>query len=401
MSSHPGPRSREPNRHPRRTAPRAIYLAALAGTLLAPSASAQRPAAPALHPLRLGAPTGTLTAEFTVITSVRELRDGRVLVTEGRERKLFVGDFRTGDVQQVGRNGSGPGEYGMVGFLRPLAGDSTIMADLMGRRWLLLDGANIVGQHSPDHPAVLAAGGIFTHSDALGRVLLRKAPERADGVTVTDARDSSELRLIARRTGAVETVARVRNVERRIELTRASDGRITSSSSMVAGPLRSEEQAVLFGDGWLAIARLDPFRVDWRSPTGAWTRGAPLPVPVIRVTARERDAFFARNPNAFGPSTTPGLPATPRPSASDFPAIVPPFSLSSVSDGPAGHLLIRRHRSADVGPSQYLVVDRRGALVGELILPDNASIVGAGARTVYVVVRDEDDLQTLHRHAWP
>ncbi|HMS03423.1 MAG TPA: hypothetical protein PKE51_10635 [Gemmatimonadaceae bacterium] len=54
-----------------------------------------------------------------------------------------------------------------------------------------------------------------------------------------------------------------------------------------------------------------------------------------------------------------------------------------------------------MGPAHYLVVDRRGALVGELILPDNASIVGAGARTVYVVVRDEDDLQTLHRHAWP
>ena len=354
-----------------------------------------------MRTLRLGASTGTLDAEFTVVTSVRELRDGRVLVTDGRERKLFVGDFRTRAVQQVGRNGSGPGEYGMVGFLRPLAGDSSIMLDAMARRWLLLDGATIVGQQSPDHPAVLASGGFFTHSDTLGHVLTRRVPERADGLTVTDRRDSSNLVLVRRSTGVAQTVARVRNVERRIEIDRASDGRITRSSSMVVGPLRSEEQAVLFADGWLAIARLDPFRVDWRAPTGAWTRGAPLPVPEIRVTARERDAFFARNPNAFGPSSVPGLPATPRPTASDFPATVPPFALAAVSDGPAGLLLIKRHRSADVGPSHYLLVDRRGALVGELVLPDNTSIVGAGPRSVYVVVKDEDDLQTLRRHAWP
>jgi hypothetical protein len=136
-----------------------------------------------------------------VVTSVRELRDGRVLVTDGRDGKLFVGDFRTRAVQQVGRNGSGPGEYGMVGALRPLAGDSTILVDVMARRWLLLDGATIVGQHSPDHPAVLASGGFFPHSDTLGRVLTRRLPERADGLTVTDRRDSSNLVLVTRSTG--------------------------------------------------------------------------------------------------------------------------------------------------------------------------------------------------------
>jgi hypothetical protein len=72
-----------------------------------------------------------------------------------------------------------------------------------------------------------------------------------------------------------------------------------------------------------------------------------------------------------------------------------------VGEEPAGLLLIKRHRSADVGPSHYLLVDRRGALVGELVLPDNTSIVGAGPRSVYAVVKDEDDLQTLRRHSRP
>jgi len=351
--------------------------------------------------LPLGAATGTLPEEFTTITSVRELRDGRVLVTDGREQRLVVADFRTGRVEQVGRKGGGPGEYGMVGMMRPLAGDSSIMADLMGRRWLLFDGAQIVGQHSPDHPAVLAAQGFMADSDALGYVLSRRAPERGDGVTITDARDSSVLVLIARRTGKADTVARVRNAERRLETARNAEGRVTRSSITMAGPLRTEEQAVLFADGWLAIARLDPFRVDWRAPDGTWTRGAPLSVPLIRVDARERAAFLERNARAYTQPAIPGLPPSQPPSASDFPAAVPPFPIGAVSQGPAGRLLIRRHRSADVGPSHYLVIDRRGALLGELVLPANETIVGAGERTVYVVAKDDDDIQTLRRHAWP
>ncbi len=353
------------------------------------------------RPLRLGAATGTLPEEFTAITSVRELRDGRVLVTDGREQRLVVADFRTGRVEQVGRKGGGPGEYGMVGMVRPLAGDSSIMADLMGRRWLLFDGAQIVGQHSSDHPAVLAAQGFMVDSDALGRVLSRRMPDRRDGVTITDARDSSVLVLVARRTGQADTVARVRNAERRFETVRNAEGRVTRSSMTMAGPLRTEEQAVLFADGWLAVARLEPFRVDWRAPDGTWTRGAPLPVPQIRVDARERAAFLERNASAYAQPTMPGLPASQPPSASDFPATVPPFPMGAVTQGPAGRLLIRRHRSADVGPSHYLVIDRQGALLGEIILPVSETIVGASERTVYVAAKDEDDIQRLRRHVWP
>lgn len=354
-----------------------------------------------LRRLSLGAATGTLPEEFTAITSVRELRDGRVLITDGREQRLVVADFRTGRVEQVGRKGGGPGEYGMVGRVYPLAGDSSIMPDPSARRWLLLDGAQIVGQHSADHPAVLAAQGFMADSDVLGRVLSRRMPDRRDGVTITDARDSSVLVLVARGTGRADTVARVRNAERRFEIERNADGRITRTSMMMAGPLRTEEQAVLFADGWLAVARLEPFRVDWRAPDGTWTRGAALPVPPIRVDARERAAFLERNASANAQPAIPGLPPSQPPSASDFPATVPPFPIGAVSQGPAGRLLIRRHRSADVGPSHYLVIDRRGALLGELILPANETIVGAGERTVYVVAKDEDDIQRLRRHAWP
>lgn len=58
--------------------------------------------------------------EFTSITSMRELPDGRVIVTDGRERQLLVLDFATGESREIGRKGSGPNEYTMVGFVRAI-----------------------------------------------------------------------------------------------------------------------------------------------------------------------------------------------------------------------------------------------------------------------------------------
>ena len=39
--------------------------------------------------------------------------------------------------------------------------------------------------------------------------------------------------------------------------------------------------------------------------------------------------------------------------------------------------------------------------MARLQLPPDHQIVGFGARSVYVVVTDEDDLQRIQRHPWP
>jgi hypothetical protein len=68
--------------------------------------------------------------------------------------------------------------------------------------------------------------------------------------------------------------------------------------------------------------------------------------------------------------------------------------------GPAGLLIIKRHTSADYTGSHYFVVDRAGKLVGELSLPANETVVGAGPKTIYIAVKDEDDVIRLRRHPW-
>src|SRR5512141_3017376 len=69
----------------------------------------------AVPAVRLGTATVRLEAEFTSISSVRELHDGRVILSDPRDRGLVLVDFRTGRVEPIGRKGQGPGEYGLAG----------------------------------------------------------------------------------------------------------------------------------------------------------------------------------------------------------------------------------------------------------------------------------------------
>ncbi len=350
--------------------------------------------------LTLKPASGTHPEEFSSVSSIRELADGRVIATDGREQRLLVLDFASGAAREIGRKGKGPGEYSMVAQLRALGSDSSLLGDFMNRRWLLLHRDSIVVTVPPDDRAVALTEALSSGADDRGNVMREFSPERANGTTVTDDRDSNAVVLVSRRTAKADTIAWIRNVERRIEMQRGPEGRITSMSTMTAGPLRTGEQALLFADGWLAVARLEPFRIDWRSPQGAWTLGASLPVARIRVDRREIAAYDARqaaSAAAAGPRP-PGAPTFDP--GRDFPDFVPPLVLGGLIAGPQGLLIIRRPKSADFPDWHYLVVDRRGRLLGQIDLPATEQIVGSGPRTLYVTVRDEDDILRLRRHPW-
>jgi len=343
------------------------------------------PAANAVHP-----------HEFTSITSLRELSDGRVLVTDGREQRLLVLDFRTGTSREIGRKGRGPNEYVTVGFVHAIGGDSSIMTDLSQRRWLLFHRDSIVATVPPDNAAVLAAQGYFLGADATGRVARRVDPPLSDGTTFRTERDSGAVVLFTRRTGRADTVARVRLAPRRLTQKTNADGRITESSTFNTQLMPSEEEHVLFPDGALAVARLDPFRVDWRLPDGRWIRGDSIPIRKIAVDARERRAYAARNSG----STPPPYPAGFQPPPAELPRFVPPFVLGGVLPGPRGQLLVRRAKSADFPTMTYLLIDRTGKAVGTFTLSNRERVVGASATAIYISESDEDDLIRLRRHPW-
>jgi hypothetical protein len=142
-------------------------------------------------------------------------------------------------------------------------------------------------------------------------------------------------------------------------------------------------------DGWIAVIRKDPYRVDWRLPDGRWRRGAPLPVPAIPLDDREKHAFLIRYPNFPGPIT-------------NWPDVVPPFSSRSGHPLvlPDGNLLLLRTPTADFPDPRYDMIDRHGQLIGRLQMPPNSTIAGFGSKSVYVMVKD-GTVEHLERHPWP
>ncbi len=352
--------------------------------------------------IRLQAADARLATPFTTITSIRELADGRIIVSDPQDLQLVVADFRTGRVEQISRRGAGPGEYGMAGPARPLTGDSSLVVDFMQRRWLLLDHDRVVATIPPDDPIIRRTTmGMVSGTDRLGHVVFGVSADPPEGPSVTSRKDSSTVVLVHRGTGRVDSLTKVLQRPAQRTITRNAEGRISSSSSR-ALRLRVGEQFLLHPDGWLAVVRIDPFRVDWRSPDGRWTLGTPLPVPVIRMSDREKQASLARTARsiAANPSSVPVPPQLVTPD-DDWPEVMPPYINGEMAFSPEGHILLRRQPSADHPGIAYYAVDRRGRLAGLIELKDNERIHAAGSRWLYVIESDADDLKYIRRHPWP
>ena len=340
-------------------------------------------------------PDAVLAEEFTAVSSIRELENGRVLLTDRREQRALVVDFRTGQVSPFARRGHGPGEYGSPPQIFQLAGDSSLLVARTQRRWLLLHGGMVVSTLPPDAPAIVQTQASIIGTDSLGRVLTTKAPQARPGVTVVSTRDSLELVLVDRNSGTSDTVARLRRMASRSSLTLDAQGREKESSFDRPGVMSTEETAAIFPDGAVAIARLDPFRIDWRFANGSWIRGDSLPVRPVALDARQKQWYM----RAIAGDAAPQPPET----LSGWPATIPPFlsTISPLTAASDGRLLVRRSRDADHNGTRYLIVNRRGQLDGEISLAPNISIVGVGRRSLYTTATDSDGIQRLQRHPWP
>jgi hypothetical protein len=179
-----------------------------------------------------------------------------------------------------------------------------------------------------------------------------------------------------------------------MKVARNAAGKVTSID-IRREPFPSSEQVRLFSDGWIAIARLDPYLVEWRSPDGRVVRGSPLPYGRVKVDDAEKRAYMAAI--AAANSKTPEPPD----SRNDWPATIPPFPEDALLAAPNGSLFIARSKTAAAPTLRYDVIDRRGVLTGQLTLPANERLVAFGAKSAYVVVTDDDGIQRVRRHPYP
>jgi hypothetical protein len=341
--------------------------------------------------LTLGVPTDLPGIEFSRISDARELPDGRLIVTDAIDKQVSVVDFARRTSRKIGRQGAGPGEYRTPGRLLQIGADSTLVVDLLGGRWLVMARDSIVDVVPGSAPA-MAGGRNPLGADSHGHLLASRIARSLDGAigNVQIANDSSWLMRVDRHTGKLDTVGKFRVRPSRIAIKGTSEQ--PTSVSVVMNPISTGELPVMFADGAIGIARLDPYRVDWIIG-GKTVAGARLPFETVPVSHDEKVAALTR----IG-RVDPNAPKDPD-EVKDWPEAFPPFLTGAAQPAPDGTLWIKRAASAKAPGTDYDVVDRTGRLVKRVHLPTNEGIVSVGRSALYVIVTDDDDVQHLRRYA--
>jgi hypothetical protein len=387
----------------------ALLLLALPG-----SASAQLP------PLRrLTTPAATFPEPFTAISGLRSLSDGRVIVSDTRDRTLQLLDFRSGEAKAIGRQGSGPGEYGTPMRVYAMPGDSTLMPDPQNGRFLVILPDGRPGPTFRLSDEQLATSGSLMGVDARGRLILERARPPASREMMAASTGISDILRHDRLTGRTDTLGQLATVAGEVSAARMLDGGMIQMSTNL--PLAARDVLAVVPLGETALVRASPYRVDRVDEAGRLRSGAVVEPSRIRVTQAEREAFVKSQVRPGSFVVTGGAPASARGSSGGggavprisgntdalfspdmkWPDVKPPFLAGAAMADWSGRVWVLRSRAHDDPTPTYDVFDRDGKVVLRVALAPKARIVGFARDAVFIAQSDEDDLQHLERHPLP
>jgi hypothetical protein len=353
----------------------------------------------------IGKPLAEFGEAFTAATSVRELKDGRVIVSDSKDKVVQLVDFATGKATRIGREGGGPAEFMIPGRLFSV-GDSTWMYDQGHDRFLVISATGVARATRPmgldELTRIQGPRGV----DIRGRVVART---RASAVLNGPDTDEWLIR-VPGTTKKADTITK-------LSLPR---DRHTGAQNIGGGKLRlinnkpyaSEDVAAVAPDGRVAVVRVRDYHVEWYLPDGKRVVGPPVSYKPIALDKTEKTAFLKRQivtgaitvmGNAGG---GPGKvmprsaiePDPGDPDALEWPASMPPFIGGAAMIAPDGTLWVLRTRKHDDPIPSYDVFDGTGRMTGRVALPANTRLVGFGNGVAYLARIDDDDLEYLGRY---
>jgi hypothetical protein len=174
----------------------------------------------------------------------------------------------------------------------------------------------------------------------------------------------------------------------------------------------TKRQWAVSADGRVAIAYPEPYRVHYVDGGGRVSIGSEIPYERAEVSDAVKGQWWADRPTeVYGVMRGPtGVSRIRRPVALPqrvaWPAHLPPFlfdlrtNLEPVRFAPDGTLWIERVVVPGSLPLTD-VIDDTGKLARRVRLPPDRRVVGFGRESVYLVRRDEVDLQYLERYELP
>ena len=369
------------------------------------SAWAALSGAQSVRQLQLGTAVARAAEPLSLVTTVRELKNGRLMVADPIERKLLVFDATLRSPRQLGREGSGPGEYRQPDGVWAFRGDSTLVLDLGNARLSVVSLDGTYGRSLPlssggpgAPPTAMFPGG----TDALGGIYF--AP-RGMGPA-----DSTNLMRADAMGANAKPVARLKAPEVDRQESGGADSR---QVRVVPIPLSASDGWAVSPEGEVVVARAGNYHVEWLS-AGATRRGAPVSVPRARIGDAEkkewvnqqmlsggismqvqeengeRSVSFGRNRPQQEPNTA----------GYKWPAAKPPFDASTLRVDATGRLWVRRLRPAGE-PVTYDVFGQDGGHQAVVTFPAGRTLLGFGATALYAADVDKDGQYTIERYAIP
>ena len=358
-------------------------------------------------PVLAQGPTLTKDAEFPegfgLLSTVRELPDGRVMVADPLGLILAILDMDSGEMELLGREGPGPDEYRQPDAVHALPGGATLLVDLGNARLTVIDSEGGFGETIP---IVLAqAGG---RGPGSMQMILPRAVDDQGRIYFAirggfGGADSTSIGRYDRETETVDTLARVKpqGVER------TGDSQNIQIRSL---PMTAQDDWAAGPDGTIALVRSDGYYVQVIHPDGRVSTGPTVEHRLIRPRDQEKLAWLEAGQSSgirmeieAGPggqrsiSMSRGGGGTPDIGAFEWPSRMPAFRAGATIIDPQGTIWVgRTTRAGD--DSRYDIFDGEGNKTGEVTFSPNSTVIGFGAGTAYVVRTDEFGLQWLERY---
>lgn len=350
-----------------------------------------------LEPLRV------FPEEFTQIRGLRELSDGRLIITDWLEERLVVIDFETETSRDLYRVGPGPEEFRLPQRLIAMPGDTTLLQDRGNQRLLILDPElNIVGlQRGPPslryRPTPRAV-------DSEGRFYFT-LPGWATGREPSST-DSIDVWRWDRATDQVVALAKIQGSKPRSD---AGQPRMTPGIPFVM--FAAQDGWSVAQDGTVSLVRAGAYRVDRVASSGEVEVGPALPSTSRPVTARDRHTYV-RDFLETSPIGGRGVGLQPPDAVDDgevaqmvrtneFAETIPPFVASEVHMAANGRLWVGHWSLTGDAPPTYDVFHPAGRLLYRVQFPKGRHVIGFGKGVVYIVATDQLGLQRLEVYERP
>ncbi len=393
---------------------------------------------PAGPPVRsLGSVLATSAVTFSAVSQLVPLSDGRVLVSDASRRIVQLLDGSLANPVVVLDSTAGhQNSFTPQSFLSTFRGDSALFFDYAARAFVVIEPSGRLGRVMA--PPATGPGLAFSTGASRPASSPTLGLEYQAFASVRDARPrGTDLPYLVQRrddstfvvrmdfaTRALDTLAKIGSGNRRLEEFKAGSA---SPSRALVGPAIFPffDDAVITTDGSIAVFHAREYRLDWIGADGQRGAGTRLTYPWQRITDDERqhavdsvnalrqrlyDSAMAKraadssrtggppmrmatvmSPSGERTSHPTPIPAAPPPlfaTADDIPDFRPPTGRGAVWADGDNHVWICPIPTQPVaGFAVWDVIDRRGAVIDRVRIPDHRTIAGFGPGVVYLIAQ--------------